>query len=475
MKLESINVEETIERTKKLLAEDPNVSPALSSSIELLLLLVTILINRMGLNSKNSSKPPSADLNRDKKKKTSNGRKPGGQKGHDGARLEKISDPDFIKKIPLDKTSLPKGKYKEVGFVSRQVIDIDISRVVTEYRAQVLEDNNGKQYTATFPERVNRAVQYGTNLKAHSVYMSQNQLIPYNRIEEHFHDQADIPISSGSVFNFNQEAYEKLIHFEDIVKSKLINSYLCHVDETGVNVNGDRLWLHSASNDFWTYYFPHEKRGSDAMDIMGILPDFKGVLCHDHWKPYFKYGCVHALCNAHHLRELERAWEQDKQKWAKKMKTLLIEINKAVDNAGGKLTANKSKIYRQKYRDLLYEAQKECPPPDESQRKGKRGKLKRSKSRNLLERLTDYETETLLFMSDQEVPFTNNRGENDIRMTKVQQKISGCFRSMNGALIFCRIRSYLSTCKKNNVKASNALRLLFEGKLPDFLNDTNIG
>ena len=471
MKLESIYVEETIERTKKLLAEDPNVSPALSSSIELLLILVTILINRLGLNSQNSSKPPSTDPNRDKKKKINNGRKPGGQKGHEGATLEKISDPDFIKDIPLDKAILPKGKYKEIGFVSRQVIDVDISRVVTEYRAQVLEDNNGKQYTAAFPEGVNRAVQYGTNLKAHSVYMSQYQLIPYNRIEEHFHDQADIQISSGSVFNFNQEAYEKLIHFEDIVKSKLINSYLCHVDETGININGKRLWLHSASNDCWTYYFPHEKRGSDAMDTMGILPDFKGVLCHDHWKPYFKYDCMHALCNAHHLRELERAWEQDKQKWAKKMKALLLEINKAVDKAGGKLTANKSKIYRRKYRDLLHEAQKECPPPDESQRKGKRGKLKRSKSRNLLERLIDYETETLLFMNDQEVPFSNNQGENDIRMTKVQQKISGCFRSMNGALIFCRIRSYLSTCKKNDVKASDALRLLFEGKLPDFLNE----
>ena len=140
----------------------------------------------------------------------------------------------------------------------------------------MLEDNDGKQYTAISPEGVNRSVQYGTNLKAHSVYMSQYQLIPCNRIEEHFHDQADIQISSGSVFNFNQEAYEKLSHFEEIVKSKLINSYLCHVDETGININGDRLWLHSASNDFWTYYFPHEKRGSDAMDTMGILPNFKG-------------------------------------------------------------------------------------------------------------------------------------------------------------------------------------------------------
>ena len=148
----------------------------------------------------------------------------------------------------------------------------------------------------------------------------------------------------------------------------------------------------------------------------------------------------------------------------------MLQINKAVDDAGGQLTAADSMRYRQQYRDLLEKAQKECPPPDESQRKGKRGRLKRSKSRNLLERLADFEIETLRFMDDVNVPFSNNLGERDIRMTKVQQKISGCFRSMTGAAFFCRVRSYLSTCKKHGVRASEALRLLFEGKLPEFLN-----
>ena len=202
---------------------------------------------------------------------------------------------------------------------------------------------------------------------------------------------------------------------------------------------------------------------------MGVLPHFNGVLCHDHWKPYFGFDCQHALCNAHHLRELERAWEQDKQEWARDMRDLLLQINQAVDDSEGQLETAESLKYRQKYRNLLDKAQIECPPPDESKKTNKRRRTKRSKARNLLERLMNYEMETLRFMDEEQVPFTNNRGENDIRMTKVQQKISGCFRSMEGASIFCRIRSYLSTCKKHGIRATEALRTLFEGRLPDCL------
>jgi transposase len=301
--------------------------------------------------------------------------------------------------------------------------------------------------------------------------MSQYQLVPYKRIEEYFQDQVEIPISAGTIFNFNYDVYHKLEAFEAMVKSRLIESGVCHADETGININGKRVWLHCVSNDLWSYYGPHEKRGLDAMEEMGVLPHFKGILCHDHWKPYFKLDCQHALCNAHHLRELERAWEQDKQEWARDMRKLLLQINQAVDDAGGRLEPEESREFRQKYRDLLDKAENECPPPDESKRKNKRGRIKRSKARNLLERLKDFETETLRFMDDDQVPFTNNRGENDIRMTKVQQKISGCFRSVEGAAIFCRVRSYLSTCKKHGMRATEALRLLFEGRLPDFMNE----
>ena len=207
------------------------------------------------------------------------------------------------------------------------------------------------------------------------------------------------------------------------------------------------------------------------MDEMGVLPQFIGVLCHDHWKPYYTYlFCLHALCNAHHLRELQRAWEQDGQKWAKTMRKYLIGLNVAVDKAEGKLEPDKAKRWHARYRRIIKRAQIECPPPTDNRRKGTRGRIKRSKSRNLLERLINYEEDVLRFMSDPMVPFTNNQGENDIRMTKVQQKISGCFRSMDGAMISCRIRSYLSTCRKNGVSATDALNMLFDGRTPSFMS-----
>lgn len=468
VKVDSIDVDESVKAARKLLEEE-QVSPALKATLDVLFLLVSLLCNRLTLNSSNSSKPPSSDPNREKIKRISGSRKPGGQAGHNGSTLERDPNPDFVKPITLDRAILPEGTYKEVAPVVRQVVDIDIIKVVTEYQAQVLEDENGTRYTADFPEGVTKAVQYGVSVKAHATFFSQYQLIPYGRVEETFRDQLGISISKGSVYNFNKEAYKKLEEFDQIVKDRLFHSHLCHADETGININSVRRWLHCTSNALWTYFFPHEKRGKDAMDEIGILPLFKGVLCHDHWKPYLKYDCLHALCNAHHLRELQRAWEQDDQIWARDMRDLLKEINIAVDDAGGQLKSMDSEKYRTKYRNLLEKAQEECPPPDESLRKkGQRGRLKRSKSRSLLERLVNFETETLRFMDDPMVPFTNNQGENDLRMTKVHQKISGCFRSMDGAKIFCRIRSYLSTCKKHGMMASDALRILFEGKLPDF-------
>jgi len=469
MKIENIDIEATIEKAQSLIREDKQLSAATKSMFEIMILIITLLANRLNLNSTNSSKPPSSDPNRKKRPKSKTGKKPGGQKGHAGTTLKKVDDPDKVELIKVDRSKLPPGRYREVDFESRQVFDIDISRVVTEYRAQILEDDRGNRFVAAFPEGVTKAVQYGTGLKAHSVYMSQFQLVPYNRIQDYFADQLHVPLSEGSIFNFNKEAFGFLADFENRVKNKLAGSDLANADETGINIGGKTHWLHCVSNDSWTLYHPHEKRGTDAMNDMGVLSRFKGILCHDHWKPYYKIDCTHALCNAHHLRELTRAWEQDAQQWARKMKDLLETINRKVTEAGGALDPQESKKYRRKYRALLKQGEIECPEPSRPNKKGKRGRIKKSKSRNLLERLRDYEQDTLRFMDNENVPFSNNLGENDIRMTKVQQKISGCFRSMDGAQIFCRIRSYLSTCRKQGLKSSYALDLLFNGKLPDFL------
>jgi len=478
VKIEHIDVDAAIASVRHALDVDQGISPALRASLEVLLLLVRLLLNRITLNSQNSSKPPSSDPNREKlSTKGGSARKPGGQPGHRGCTLSPVDDPDVVQELAIDRRTLPQGHhYRPAGYERRQVIDLDISRCVTEYRAQVLEDEQGNRYVAAFPDRVTRPVQYGIGIKAHAVYLSQFQLLPYDRVKDQLQEQMGLPLSTGSLVNFNAEAYTGLDAFEDWLKTTLVQQEQLHADETGVNIDGKRHWLHCLSNEAMTLFYPHEKRGTEAMDAMGVLPRYRGILCHDHWKPYYRYTAVtHALCNAHHLRELERAWEQDGQRWAQQMQQLLLGINTAVTEAGGCLDAATSADWRQRYRTLLAQAEAECPPPNAHRSPGKRGRVKRSKARHLLERLRDFEEDVLRFMENPVVPFTNNQGENDLRMTKVQQKISGCFRSMEGAKTFCRIRSYLSTCRKQGVTATEALTLLFQGKTPAFMGTSGSG
>ncbi len=470
MTIDNINVEESIQRVTTLIAAEQDLSPALKSSLEVLLVLVTLLLNRLGLNSKNSSKPPSTDPFRRKESRAASGRKPGGQPGHAGTTLKPVSDPDIVKEIRVDRSVLPPGFYRCCGHEARQVIDLDITTLVTEWRAEVVVDEQGRRHVAPFPEGITRPVQYGIGVKVNAVYMSQFQMVPYNRIEDHFHEQMGIPVSSGSIVNFNRDAYDRLGFFELWVQKALRQEGLLHVDETGINIGGKRCWLHNVSSPGLSHFAPHEKRGSEAIEAIGILPGFTGILCHDHWKPYFHYGRFHALCNAHHLRELERAWEQDGQQWAQQLSVLLKEANQAVHDAGGCLDAAFAEQYRVRYRELVQRAEQECPAPAPQPKNGKRGRTAKSKSRNLLERLQNFESDVLRFLDDPLVPFTNNQAENDLRMIKVQQKVSGCFRSLEGAKTFCRIRSYITTCRKQGVTATEALRLLFQGKWPAFMN-----
>ena len=473
--VEGIDIQQAMDNIRGQLDQDKSISPAMRASIDMLILVVSLLANRFNLNSRNSSKPPASDPNRVKSPRRKSGKKPGGQPGHRGSTLQPYDDPDFIELLSIDRRSLPKGDYQDAGFETRQVVDIDISRIVTEYRAQVLIDDQGQRFVASFPEFVTRPIQYGSQIKAHSVYLSQFQLLPYQRIQDYFQDQLGIPLSTGSIVNFNLDAAAR-IHDSgaaDIIRRRLQQSLVLHADETGININATRHWLHCASTPRWTQYSAHRKRGTQAMVDAGVIPAFQGVLCHDHWKPYYTYDqCDHALCNAHHLRELERAHEQDGQAWAEKMQTLLIAINQAVDAAGGVLSPEQSSRFRKQYRRILAQGDIESPPPDERKREpGKRGRLKRTKSRSLLERLRQYEDDVLRFMAVPEVPFTNNLGENDIRMTKVQQKISGCFRSMEGAETFCLVRGYLSTCRKHQLSASDALKALYDRKLPSLFSE----
>ena len=475
MKIDKLNITDTINNARALLENDKQISPALKAMFEMLLTIVMLLAGRLSLTSRNSSKPPSSDQNRKKQKKNDGKNKPGGQPGRTGANLQPIDKPDKVVPLKLDKRKLPRGDYREVGFEARQVIEIEISRIVTEYRAQILENAQGKRFVAAFPEGITRPIQYGQSVKSHAVYLSQFQLIPYERAADYFVSEAKIPLSVGSLFNFNQEAFDRLIIFDALAKEKLIKALLINSDETGINLNGKRIWLHTASNDLWTYFYPHEKRGSEAMDEIGILPKFRGVLVHDHWRPYYIYGtCIHSLCNAHHVRELQWVIDNSVYVWAQEMQDLLLKINEAVKASGiNMLDSKASSEFRERYRQIIKEGIIEMPAPLEkpigADGKKKRGRDKKTKELNLLERLRDFENDVLRFMEVDYVPFTNNQGENDIRMTKVQQKISGCFKSMEGAKIFCRVRSYLLTCQKHEISPTDALKSLFNGELPEVL------
>jgi len=465
MASKKVLVSKVMATASSALEADDTLSDSARVVIASLIDVVTLLTNSLGLNSSNSSKPPSTDPNRVRGKKVTKGRKrkPGGQKGHKGSRLEPVPNPTMIEELEIDRRTLPPGKWSPGGFDKRQVFEVEVAFTVTEYRAEILVNELGEAYVAEFPQGVTEPAQYGTSVKATSVYLSQFQLIPQARVQDVFNTQYGLPIAKGSVNNFNISAANILREwkFEDWLREQLVSSLVLHADETGSNINGVRNWIHCLSNESFTYFHVDPKRGQEAMERMGVLSEFNGQLVHDHWKPYFLYLCTHVLCNAHHLRELERAFEQDGQQWARKLKRLLEKINVAVNKAGGKLTGKEVKRYQKLYRSILCDAQKECPENLKQRAQ--------SKSRNLIERLIAFEEETLRFMVDEQTPFTNNQGERDLRMNKVQQKISGCFRSQRGARDFCLIRSYLSTCRKQGVHPMEALRLLFEGKKPKFM------
>lgn len=458
-------VSKIIESAKIGLKSDDTLSESAKLLISSLVDAVSILSGRLNLNSANSSKPPSSDPNRVRRKRLTKGkkRKPGGQKGHKGSRLEPVGNPTIIEELTIDRRTLPPGDWKSGGMDKRQVFDIEVSFNVIEYQAEILINERGEAYIAEFPEGVTEPAQYGSGVKATSVYLSQYQLIPQARVQDLLSTQYGLSITKGSVNNFNILAAKILRewNFEEWLRGQLLASPILHADETGTNINGTRYWIHCLCSEKFTYFHVDPKRGSEAMDQMGVLSKYMGQLVHDHWKPYFIYLCTHVLCNAHHLRELERAYEQDGQAWAKKLKKLLEEINSLAQKNGGKLSDKNISKYQKQYRQILKAGNKECPENMKQRAQ--------SKSRNLLERLVTFEEETLRFMVDELTPFTNNLGERDLRMNKVQQKISGCFRTERGSKDFCLIRSYLSTCRKQGAHPMEALRLLFAGDKPKFM------
>ena len=319
-----------------------------------------------------------------------------------------------------------------------------------------------------FPVDVTVPVQYGSGLRGLMVYLMNAQLLPSDRTREVLSEVFNCDLSEGTLYNARTYCFEQLASVEQQIKQSLEAAAVIHCDETGLRVNRKLWWLHVASTAALTYYFVHPKRGREAIDEMAVLPIFKGISVHDGWVSYFRYLCIHALCNAHHLRELRFIAERYEQPWAEGMMTLLTTIKALVDSVKvdgqGALNALQLTGFKVVYQALLADGFKANPPPKVSEDIPKKpGRTKQSPPKNLLDRLKRYEAAVLAFMHDFRVPFDNNQAERDVRMMKLKQKISGCFRSADGAREFCRIRGYISTLRKQGITVLEALKRTFSG------------
>jgi hypothetical protein len=277
-------------------------------------------------------------------------------------------------------------------------------------------------------------------------------------------------MSPATVKCAENKCFNNIREVTDQIKQRLIKEDVIHCDETGIRVNGHNDWCHVASTDKLTYYFHHRSRGSEAMNDE-ILPEYRGIVVHDFWSSYFKYPmCKHAMCNAHLRRELKGVHENFKQDWAQEMSKLLAETKNYIDEVkeqGNEIKEEDVEALKERYKRITMKGIKENPPPiiSESQ-KGKKGRPRQSKAKNLLDRFIKYEEEILRFATDLKVPFENNQAERDLRMVRVQQKISGTFRTPQGADAFCRNRGYISTIMKNMMSVMVSLYETLKGEPP---------
>lgn len=415
---------------------------------------------RLAQNSQNSSKPPSSDgytKPAPKSLREKSDRKSGGQPGHPGHSLSPVEKPDHVKIHPL--TCCPCGcggslkNQSIVRYEKRQVFELPPLKLeVTEHRAEVkVCPHSGLEVTAAFPAGVSAPVQYGARWKGWLVYLRVLQLLPLRRIRQLCADLFGYAVSEATVEGSVVAAYKALAGFDAEIIRQLLISPVAHADETGMRVAGRLHWFHVLSTRAITWFGVHAKRGHEALDAFGILPRFTGRLIHDFFESYFRYICFHGMCIPHILRELKFLHEQCRQSWAGKMRDLLLEMHRFVleqKQQVNTLTRLQRNPWLRRYRALLKEGLAANPPA--ARQPGKRGRARQSKAYNLLQRLKRHECNVLAFLYDFRVPFSNNQAERDFRMVKVQQKISGTFRARAGAEYFARVRSYLSTARKQD-------------------------
>jgi transposase len=433
---------------------------------------------RLAKTSHNSSKPPASD-GYGKAPRTASLRQPGqkpngGQPGHDGHTLMTSDHPDQTLTHAVPSCGHCQASLEGVemaGYEERQVFDLPAMRIeVTAHRAEIkVCPACGKASKGTFPPPVTHAVQYGPGVQTLASYFTNYHHIPVERTAEIFADVVQHRVSDATVLQASEQLDTCIAPSTDAVKEMLREAEVLHVDESGLRVTGKLHWLHVACTERLTSYEVHAKRGHEAMDDAGILGAFSGTMVHDHWKPYFTYdACAHALCNAHHLRELGFIATQYQQPWAKDMAALLLEIKAAVEATPApamSVAPSECAAFARRYDEVVQAGFGANPAALPTPEGGghRRGRPKHSPPVNLLIRLRDFKGQVLAFMADFRIPFDNNQGERDIRMVKVKQKVSGGFRTLEGAQRFGRIRGYLSTARKNAQNVFEAIRDAFNG------------
>lgn len=461
----------TVARQQALIDQQQAALTALTARVQ-------HLENQLAIRSHNSSKPPSSDgfAKKTKSRREKTGKKPGGQAGHPGRTLEMVAHPDHI--VDHCPTHCP-GCGEALAAVAatdlerRQVFDLPPVVVeVTEHQVGTKAcPHCGGVARGEFPAWVTQPAQYGPRLLALLVYLVVFQMLPWKRTRELLADLCGMEIGGGTLATALERCFTGLATTAAGIREALRQTKVVGFDETGVRINGKLHWWHTASTEELTHYHVHSKRGQEGSDAGKILPDFEGRAVHDGWGSYWRYACDHGLCNAHHLRELTYLVEREHQEWAEELIEVLVLAHRQVEGAreagARELDAVTLATIAEEYRRLVKAGWDANPaaaePTGEAPAARSRGRKAQSKARNLLSRLEQYERETLAFVDDFDVPFDNNQAERDLRMMKVQQKISGGFRSAEGAHWFGRIRGYLATMRKQAQPMLTAIENVFHG------------
>ena len=441
---------------------------------------------RVNMNSSNSSKPPASDGLRKvihKSLRKSSGKKSGGQPGHAGHSMTVPHRPDeTIEYLPVKCRDCPNiDTCKSLGKLSssedRYSVDVRFQICVSDHRTFKAEGCPlGHDDVAVFPENVKAFVQYGDTVTELAGILNTYGAMSISRIRCLFNEVLGLPISEGTIISMVRRCADKVEPAMEKIRDKLKDSKVVHYDESGLRVDKHLGWVHNASNDKYTYQIIHEKRGFEGMKAAGIIEQFKGVAVHDCWLPYWSFDSMsHATCGTHFLRELNAIEElEPDHQWVKRFRELLLSMKRSKDltlSIGeGQVDPGRIETYMGIYDDIMRQADRECPPPKETP--GKR-RPARGKERALIERFQDLKQDVCRFVYDIDVPFTNNQAEQDIRNVKVKGKVSGCFRTTEGASIYLSLMSFISTARKHGVTSYAALKAAFDGDYSMVIRDSD--